>query len=184
MFADAGLICDIHELRFPCNREPVLQQSVLAIGESQEQRLRPTVVVINEKRAGGEPVYLRMKIDFPQRGNLDPREPVIAQIAIQNIAVLWSLQRIGEKNILQPVIVEITDSDRVTHRHQPFGKMANARINIVHHPAHLRIDSRNRGRNFDKLEARIINRQSRMNDLCVSSEPGHSHGPAHRDSHR
>ena len=84
-----------------------------------------------------------MKIDLSQSGDLDPPKMKISEVAVKGITIFRALQGIGQKDIRQAVVVDVTDRDGVTNRHQPLRKMPYSRVSLVHYATHLGIDSRN-----------------------------------------
>ena len=178
------LIADVDELRPPGRRQCVLQQTAPSVRARQQQRLRAAVVVVDEERAGDEAVGLRMIRDLAQRRQIDALKMIVAHVAIERVPIRRPLERIGDEEVGQAVVVEVAHRHGVAHRHDPLREMPHARIGSAEDIAHLRVDAGDRLRHLDEREPGIVDRQPRMNHAGVGGVAHESNGGHDGEPHR
>src|SRR5260370_36723909 len=76
---------------------------------------------------------------------------VIAQIPVESIAIFGTLERVRQENVLESVVVVVSDRDRIPNGKQPLRDVLHPRIHFLQDVAHLRANAGDpRGRGFER----------------------------------
>ena len=81
-------------------------------------------------------MFLRVSGNLIERGQGHTLEPEIPRVAQQGITLAGLLQRIGQKQVGQPIAIVIAHRGGITHREHPFRHMGDARVHAGQRVAH------------------------------------------------
>ena len=97
----------------------------------------------------------RIACRFVEGGQRHALEAKPSEVAVKRRAVARILERMGEKEVLQTVVVDVGDCDGVAYREQPFRDMADARVHALEHVARPPDDARSRRVDLDQPEINV-----------------------------